>query len=72
MFYILTDKKMGIDYHKHYDLIEWFIVDSGISAELLQFATDYMGLSDGMEAVIDYYDLSDDLEEFLTKCGVEF
>ena len=63
---------MAIDYHKHYDLIEEFIVESGISAEVLQFATDYMGLTDGMEAVIDYYDLADELEEYLTQCGIEY
>ncbi|MBO7713856.1 MAG: hypothetical protein J6S85_09830 [Methanobrevibacter sp.] len=63
---------MTINYQKNYDLIEEFIIESGISSDVLQFATDYMGLSDGMDAVIDYYDLADELEEYLTQCGIEY
>ena len=46
-------------------LVENFIFDSGVSLEVLQFATDYYWVSDWLEAVIDYYDLEDDFEEYL-------
>jgi len=46
-------------------LVENFIFDSGVSLEVLQFATDYYWVSDWLEAVLDYYDLEDDFEEYL-------
>lgn len=48
-------------------LVENFIFDSGVSLEVLQFATDYYWVSDWLEAVIDYYDLEDDFEEYLKE-----
>lgn len=49
----------------NWQLVEDFMWWAGVSGEVLQFATDYYWVSDWVEAIIDYYDLADDFEEYL-------
>lgn len=48
-------------------LVEDFMDWTGVSGEVLQFATDYYWVSDWLEAILDYYDLADDFEEFVEE-----
>lgn len=46
-------------------LVENFMFDCGVSLDTLQFATDYYWVSEWIEAILDYYDLEDDFEEYM-------
>ena len=51
----------------NWQLVEDFMWWAGVSGEVLQFATDYYWVSDWVEAIVDYYDLADDFEEYLKE-----
>ena len=51
----------------NWQLVEDFMWWAGVSGEVLQFATDYYWVSDWVEAIIDYYNLADDFEEYLKE-----
>lgn len=54
------------DCNKNRDLVEGFLEDSWtVSSDTLQFVTDYWWTDDWVSAIIDYYDLDEDFEDYL-------
>ena len=48
------------------DLVEDCLVNScNVSEDVLQFATDYYWVENWIEAIIDYYDLQDEFEDYM-------
>lgn len=52
---------------KERDLIEDCILWLNVNWEVLEFATDYYWVEDWLNAIIDYYDLQDDFEEYMKE-----
>lgn len=54
------------DCNKNRDLVESFLEDSWtVSLDTLQFVTDYWWIDNWVNAIIDYYDLDEDFEDYL-------
>ena len=54
------------DFNKNRDLVESFLEDSWtVSSDTLQFVTDYWWIDNWVSAIIDYYDLDEDFEDYL-------
>lgn len=54
------------DPHKARDLVEDCLVNGcNVSEDVLQFATDYYWTENWIEAIIDYYDLQDEFEDYM-------
>lgn len=52
--------------NKNRDLVEDFINNTWVvSSDTLQFVTDYWWIDDWVSAIIDYYDLQDEFEDYL-------
>lgn len=73
IFYMSYDmKKMKLsnwqyfDCNKNRDLVEDFINNTWVvSSDTLQFVTDYWWIDDWVSAIIDYYDLQDEFEDYV-------
>lgn len=54
------------DCNKNRDLVEDFINNTWVvSSDTLQFVTDYWWIDDWVSAIIDYYDLQDEFEDYI-------
>ena len=54
------------DCNKNRDLVEDFINNTWVvSSDTLQFVTDYWWIDDWVSAIIDYYDLQDEFEDYV-------
>lgn len=59
---------MYFDCVKNYDLIEECLLNQcNVNWEVLAFATDYYGVTSWIEAIIDYYDLEEDVEKYMEE-----
>lgn len=67
---LFLENWQAFDLSKNWTLLESFMEEYNINHDVLEFATDYYGLTDWVEAILDYYDL--DLSERLRDNWEEY